>query len=186
MRFDAVVLAGGRSSRFGGVDKAQLILDGVAMLDRVLAATAGAEQTVVVGPERATARPVTWATEDPPLGGPVAGIAAAVPLGTAPIVVIVSCDLPWLEAENVEQLVTGLAEYDGFGLRDSSGRAQRLAAAYRRTALERALAELGETRDQSVRRLFAGLALGWSGPIRAGDDVDTWADLDDHSNPGPG
>lgn len=182
MRFDTVVLAGGQSSRFGGADKARLVLDGVTLLDRVLTATAGAEHTAVVGPERPTVRPVTWTTEDPPLGGPVAGIAAAVPLGQAPIVVVVSCDLPWLEAHHVDLLVTSLgADLDGFGLRDSSGREQRLAAAYRRTALVAALGRLGDPRDKAVRQLFAGLTLGWSDPVRAGDDVDTWADLDDRT-----
>jgi hypothetical protein len=45
--------------------------------------------------------------------------------------------------------------------------------------LTSALDKLGDPRDQSVRRLLAGLDLGWSEPTRAGDDVDTWSDLDD-------
>jgi hypothetical protein len=41
------------------------------------------------------------------------------------------------------------------------------------------LQRIGDPRDKSVRRLFAGLDLEWSAPSRAGDDVDSWADLDD-------
>ena len=33
-RFDAIVLAGGRSSRLGGVPKAGLVLDGQTLLER--------------------------------------------------------------------------------------------------------------------------------------------------------
>ena len=175
MSFDAIVLAGGRSARFGGVDKAQLVLDGVSLLDRVLRATTGAASTVVVGPTRKTSRPVTWVSEEPPLGGPVAGIAAGLPAGDAAIVVVCSCDLPWLGADDVARL----GEYDGYGLRDTAGREQRLAAAYRRTTLTRALEALGDPRDQAVRHLVSGLKLEWAAPSRAGDDVDTWADLDD-------
>jgi molybdopterin-guanine dinucleotide biosynthesis protein A len=187
MSFDAIVLAGGRSARFGGVDKAQLVLDGVSLLDRVLRATTGAASTVVVGPTRKTSRPVTWVSEEPPLGGPVAGIAAGLPAGDAAIVVVCSCDLPWLGADDVARLVEGLGEYDGYGLRDTTGREQRLAAAYRRTTLTRALEALGDPRDQAVRHLVSGLKLEWAAPSRAGDDVDTWADLDDSSSrDGPG
>ena len=71
-----MVLAGGGSTRFGGVDKAMLVLDGMTLLDRVLTATAGAARTVVVGPMRTTYRDVDWTVEDPPSGGPVAGLAA--------------------------------------------------------------------------------------------------------------
>jgi molybdopterin-guanine dinucleotide biosynthesis protein A len=179
VEFDAVVLAGGGSTRFGGVDKAMLVLDGVSFLDRVLRATAGAEDTVVVGPVRSTCRQVGWTVEEPPGGGPVAGLAAGLAHGTAPVVVVVSCDLPWITADDVATLVQKLSNHDGFGLRDTSGQEQQLAAAYRRTALAAAIAQVGDPRDKSVRRTLAALDLVWTDPTRAGDDVDTWADLDD-------
>ncbi|HEY4572166.1 MAG TPA: NTP transferase domain-containing protein [Kribbella sp.] len=179
MAFDVVVLAGGGSTRFGGVDKAMLVLDGVTLLDRVLTATEDAASTVVVGPVRTVCRAVEWTVEDPPSGGPVAGIAAGLARGSAPVVVLVSCDLPWLAKEDVTRLVDGLGEHDGHGLRDTDGREQQLAAAYRRTALEDAIRRIGDPRDKSVRRTLAGLDLVWTEPTRAGDDVDTWADFDD-------
>jgi molybdopterin-guanine dinucleotide biosynthesis protein A len=179
--FDAIVLAGGASSRFGaGVDKAALPVDGVPMLDRVLLATAAASSTVVVGPRRETVRPVEWTREQPAGGGPVAAIAAGLPHGSEPVVGVFSCDLPWLGAEDVDLLLDGLDGpdgLDGFGLRDSSGRGQRLAAVYRRAALTAAVLTLGGGHDRAVRDLVAGLLLGWSSPRRGGDDADTWADL---------
>ncbi|WP_112241970.1 molybdenum cofactor guanylyltransferase [Kribbella monticola] len=177
MDFDAVVLAGGASARFDGVDKALIQVDGVTLLDRVLTATTSARSTVVVGPERPVCRQVDWATEDPPSGGPVAGIAAGFGNGESPLVVVVSCDLPWLTEADVATLVANIDDHDGFGLRDSSGREQRLAAAYRRTALAAAIEAIGDPRNQSVRRLFAGLDLAWSDPTSAADDADTWTDL---------
>jgi molybdopterin-guanine dinucleotide biosynthesis protein A len=179
VEFDALVLAGGGSTRFGGVDKAMLVLEGETLLDRVLKATAGAVSTVVVGPVRTTCRAVEWTVEDPPSGGPVAGIAAGLTHGTSPVVVLLSCDLPWLTNDDVAKLVNGLGEHDGHGLRDTEGREQQLAAAYRRTALAEAVKQVGDPRDKSVRRTLAGLDIAWSAPTRAGDDVDTWADFDD-------
>jgi molybdopterin-guanine dinucleotide biosynthesis protein A len=94
------------------------------------------------------------------------------------VVVLVSCDLPWLTKDAVTGLLEGLGEHDGYGLRDAGGREQRLAAAYRRTALTAAVEAIGDPRDQAVRRLFANLDLAWSEPTRAGNDVDSWADLE--------
>jgi molybdopterin-guanine dinucleotide biosynthesis protein A len=185
--FDAIVLAGGDSSRFGpAVDKAALPVGGVPMLDRVLLATAAARSTVVVGPRRETVRPVEWTQEQPAGGGPVAAVVAGLSYGSAPVVGVFSCDLPWLGAADVDRLVEGLGGLgglggldglDGFGLRDSSGHGQRLAAVYRRTSLTAAVVALGDGHDRAVRDLVAGLTLGWSEPTRAGDDADTWADL---------
>lgn len=177
--FDAIVLAGGASRRFGGVDKAMLVLEGVSLLDRVLEATIAAESTVVVGPRRVTSRAENWTQEDPPSGGPVAGVAAGLAFGTAPVVVLVSCDLPWLTKDEVTGLIDGIGEYDGYGLRDLGGREQPLVAAYRREALTAAIQATEDPRDQPLRRTLAGLTMHWSEPTQAGRDVDTWADLDD-------
>ena len=180
MTYDAIVLAGGGSTRFGpGIDKARLLVaPDRTMLDQVLVATGTAQQTVVVGPWRKTVRPVRWTLEDPPAGGPVAGIAAGLAaLGDgSDLVGIFSCDLLWLTAADVSRLLRDLGDHDGRGLADSSGRHQRLAAVYRRTALTAALDALGDPRDRAVRHLFAGLDLTWTDPTQAGNDVDTWDD----------
>lgn len=202
--FDAIVLAGGGSTRFG-TDKAAVLVDGVTMLDRVLLVTASATATVVVGPPRPTVRPVTWTLEDPPSGGPVAAIAAGLRHGTSPLVAVLSCDLPHLTAADLDRLVTRLTEpvgpddadadapepdlvtrddhapdlaaVDGYGLRDSSGHPQRLATVYRRDALIAAVERLGDPHGRAVRDLVADLRMTWTDPNRAGDDADTWADL---------
>lgn len=70
-----VVLAGGAGTRLGGVDKAGLRIGGRSLLDRALAACSG-RPTVVVGPPRSLPAGVLAAREDPPGGGPAAGVAA--------------------------------------------------------------------------------------------------------------
>ncbi|WP_300683399.1 NTP transferase domain-containing protein [Nocardioides sp.] len=87
--FDAIVLAGGRGSRLGGVDKGALLYDGLTLLDRALRAVAAAGRVVVVGgpvpsPEvRARfaavgGTDVMHVVEEPAGSGPAAGVAAGV------------------------------------------------------------------------------------------------------------
>nr|WP_274637344.1 NTP transferase domain-containing protein [Microbacterium bovistercoris] len=55
----AILLAGGRASRMGGIDKPQLQIDGVSLLDRAIAAvrSVSAAPIVVAGPEPTDAAP---------------------------------------------------------------------------------------------------------------------------------
>ncbi|WP_399188738.1 NTP transferase domain-containing protein [Streptomyces sp. WAC 04229] len=146
--YDAVVLAGGAARRLGGADKPGLRVGGRALLDRVLAACAGARTTVVVADPRPTARPVTWAREDPPGGGPLAALAAGVRHTTAEYVLVLSADLPFLGEPTVARLLSALAagEADGVLLTDADGRDQPLVAAYRASAVRRELAVLAAQR----------------------------------------
>lgn len=79
---DALVLAGGRARRLGGVSKPDVVVAGRRLLAHVLdAARAGTvdgpRRTVVVAPEAVVVPDGVLRTlEDPPDGGPVAGIAA--------------------------------------------------------------------------------------------------------------
>ncbi|WP_311380786.1 NTP transferase domain-containing protein [Arthrobacter sp. ISL-28] len=77
MEFDALILAGGRSSRLGGSPKSELIYDGETLLNRAISAARGARRIVVVGPEPQSLPPgVLTCREDPPFAGPAAAIAA--------------------------------------------------------------------------------------------------------------
>ncbi|MGW6129156.1 molybdenum cofactor guanylyltransferase [Cellulomonas sp. NPDC055163] len=82
LTYDALVLAGGRARRLGGVSKPDVLVAGRRLLAHVLDAAAagpggGARRTVVVAPGSvAVPGDVLRTLEDPPDGGPVAGIAA--------------------------------------------------------------------------------------------------------------
>src|SRR6476661_8075337 len=107
MEFDAIILAGGRSSRLGGVPKAGLIYDGATLLERSLLAAGAAARTVVVGPDPGNLPDgVLSCREDPPYAGPAAAIAAglgALAVNRAsrhgavvqpPFVLVLACDMP--------------------------------------------------------------------------------------------
>jgi molybdopterin-guanine dinucleotide biosynthesis protein A len=184
--YDAVVLAGGAGRRLGGVDKPALRVGGATLLDRVLDACAGARTTVVVGPRRPTARPVVWAREDPPGGGPLPALAAGLRHTTAPTVLLLAADLPFLTRTTVAALLAAVRDadaLDGVLLTDPDGRDQPLAAAYQGAPLRHGIdlltAEHGELAGLPLRRLTARLALGRLPDPggRASFDCDTWEAL---------
>jgi len=78
-RVQAVILAGGTARRMGGISKADVPIKGKRMLDYLLddlAAQQITSVTVVAPPSVQLPPGVQRSLEDPPLGGPVAGIAA--------------------------------------------------------------------------------------------------------------
>ncbi|MFF9625749.1 NTP transferase domain-containing protein [Streptomyces griseosporeus] len=180
---DAVVLAGGGARRLGGADKPAVRVGGRPLLDRVLAACAGAATTVVVADPRPTARPVRWAREEPPGGGPLAALDAGLRHITAERVVVLSADLPFLAAPTVRRLLAALEATgaDGALLTDGDGRDQPLVAAYRTPALRRGLAALTAEHTAltglPLRRLTAGLDLTRVPDPVASFDCDTWDDI---------
>ncbi|MBY6538969.1 NTP transferase domain-containing protein [Rhodococcus sp. BP-349] len=157
-RTDALILAGGRSSRMQGTTKPTALVDGVTLVDRVVAATSFCTVTVVVGPDSATSgtttpnppwpRRVRRTREDPPFGGPVralaAGLAITVDDGDRPqdddVVLTLSADLPYITEPALRLLVRELLRDTTveavFGT-DSTGRTQYLVGAWRRDALVR-------------------------------------------------
>ncbi|MFD5336324.1 NTP transferase domain-containing protein [Streptomyces hawaiiensis] len=181
--YDAVVLAGGAARRLGGTDKPGVRVGGRALLDRVLAACGGALRTVVVAAPRPTARPVTWAREDPPGGGPLAALDAGLRHTTAEHVVVLSADLPFLQEPTVGRLLHALrtSGCDGVLLTDPDGRDQPLVAAYRTPRLREELALLagrhGALTGLPLRRLTAELNLTRISDPVASFDCDTWDDI---------
>lgn len=181
--YDAVVLAGGGARRLGGADKPAVRVGGRPLLDRVLAACAGAATTVVVADPRPTARLVRWAREEPPGGGPLAALDAGLRDTTAGRVVVLSADLPFLAAPTVRRLLAALdaTGADGALLTDGDGRDQPLVAAYRTPALRRGLAALTAEHTAltglPLRRLTAGLDLTRVPDPVASFDCDTWDDI---------
>jgi molybdopterin-guanine dinucleotide biosynthesis protein A len=186
---DVIVLAGGRGGRLGGVSKAEVVLAGRSLLDRALDAAAGARSVVVVGPPGLARPGLTTALEDPPLGGPVAGIDAGLrelerrAAGEPPDsrVLVLACDVP-LAAPAVPGLHAALDEHpdaDGAHLvRDGH---PQLVAVHRAASLRRALDALaaeGGVRGASVRRLLDLLRMvPVADAANRSADADTWDDV---------
>lgn len=171
--YDAVILAGGRSSRMGeGRNKVTLEVEGRPLVATAVFAVEGAEQIVLVGPEAPLreALPGEWPSrlsatqEHPPFGGPVAGIAAGLErLGpkSAPVVALLACDVPGAPAALAAIMKTQLARslwssgnIDGVCALDEEGYPQRLLGLYRQEFLSRRAKEVSE-RNLSVRKFLA-------------------------------
>ncbi|WP_084484007.1 NTP transferase domain-containing protein [Nocardia anaemiae] len=157
---DAIVLAGGRASRMGGVDKPAIVIGGRSMLDAALAAVAPCVRTVVVGPHRPEldAR-IVQVREVPPGSGPVAAVGAGLrALGptAAPLVVVLAADLPFLSQATVTELIRHGSESgaDAVFAADESGRPQYLIGVWRRTALAAALQRLDSLINQPMKALI--------------------------------
>lgn len=186
--FDAVILAGGRSSRLGGVPKQDLVFQHATLLERAIAAAAGASGVVVVGPGPENPVPgVLWCREQPAFAGPAAAISAGLAAlarhgGSASVYTLVlACDMP-LVKDAVAALRIALASGDGDGVvaRSHDGKLQPLAGFYRTAVLTRSAAELssrGALINGSVRSLLASLDVQpVTVPPGSTADVDTWDD----------
>ena len=191
---NVIVLAGGTGRRLDGASKPDVVARGLRLLDHVLA---GLEQLrtqglplghvcVVAPAEVALPAGVLRALEDPPLGGPVAGIAAGLDvLGrsdpVAGLAGILTCDAP-LSWRALPALHRALAqagpELDGACARDGE-HTQYLLGLYRRRALAAAVAPDGAPlRDTAVRRALGTLrvrAIPTTHDVVR--DLDTWAEV---------
>ncbi|MFD1859309.1 molybdopterin-guanine dinucleotide biosynthesis protein [Aeromicrobium camelliae] len=182
---DAIILAGGRAQRLGGRSKPLLEVAGRTLLDRVLEAASGigSRTVVVVGPPELAGPGVTVVREDPPYGGPVAALAAALPLVSAADVLLLAVDLVNGGAI-AERLAVTPVSGDGVCLVDTAGRRQWLAGRYRADALRSALAALPHVQDAALRRALAPLDIT---ELAVSDelvrDIDTPEDLEEPWRP---
>ena len=180
--FCGIVLAGGTGARMDGIDKASVELHGRTLLELAIDAFLDADEVVVVAPEGVrTARPVTFVCEDPPRGGPVAGLLTGVDaLLRAPrLVGILAVDMPKVTPATMRRLRDAAAGRDGAFLVDADGRRQ-LAGVVDAARLSDVRPGLEEQHGMALHRLLAPLDLAVVATV--GDeavDIDTWADLRD-------
>jgi molybdopterin-guanine dinucleotide biosynthesis protein A len=191
--FSGVLLAGGTAARMDGIDKASIELGGRTLLEICLDAFLDADEVVVVGPRTVrTTRPVTFTREDPPQGGPVAGLLTGVDmlLRPAQLIGVLAVDMPHVSARTFRRLREATAgdaghdashdvSHDGAFLHDPSGRRQ-LCGVLRADALSRVRPDLEGQHGMALRTLLADLDLAEVAAV--GDearDIDTWADLRD-------
>ncbi|WP_081376747.1 molybdenum cofactor guanylyltransferase [Actinomyces oris] len=191
---DVIVLAGGTGRRLDGVSKPDVVARGLRLLDHVLAGLERLREQglalgrvcVVAPAEVALPGDVLRALENPPLGGPVAGIAAGLELlgGSDPVAGltgILTCDAP-LSWRALPSLYRALAEagpeLDGACARDGD-HTQYLLGLYRRRALTAAVTPDGmPLRDTAVRRALGPLHVtAIPTPHDVVRDLDTWAEV---------
>ena len=170
-----------------GRHKPAIRVGGIPVVARILEA-AGDLPTVVVGSAEGAPEGTTVVREDPPGGGPVAGIAAGFAaldarLGVHPdAVAVLAGDLPLLTRAGLEGLFEALREdptLDVVVTLGPDGEPNWLCSAWRATALRERLDALGTPAGRSVRSLLGDARRGtlvdesgWS------TDVDTPEDLE--------
>lgn len=107
----AIVLAGGRSSRFGS-DKLTADVGGRPLLERALEGVRTVARDVVVvlapGDDRPIAGDVRTVADREPHGGPLIGLAAGLDVAAESIVVVVGGDMPSLDADVLGLMVRTL------------------------------------------------------------------------------
>ena len=189
-----VVLAGGRSRRFGDRDKALATLDGRTLVSRAVDAVASLAARlplVAVGTASRRAllgsgidRPVEYVFDPPGTGGPVGGILAAARATEAERIAVVGCDMPLVTTEAIRWLAGQSADADAIVPVDEGGQLQPVFAVYRTTALTAVESRLtsaalfGLLDELDVHRVPVASAPTEGGVDRALTNVNTPADLE--------
>lgn len=176
----AIVLAGGKASRMGGVDKPALVVGGRRMLDTALDAVADCECTVVVGPYRDDLpQHIVQVQESPSGAGPVAAVAAgfaALDSNPEDVIVVIASDLPFVCAETVRTLAERGSGGAAFAV-DADDHVQFLFSAWSSSVLGAQLNALDSHANQPMKFLvpehYARV------PVTDGIDCDTRSDLEE-------
>lgn len=135
--YSAVVLAGGRATRLGGINKALLEVGGVRLLDRVLDALQPlAEQIVVVGhlADGISGPDFEIVADAVPGGSALVGIYSGLQAARNDVALVVACDMPFLSTTLLGRIARLSEGYDIVAPR-LGAHLEALHAAYRRTCL---------------------------------------------------
>ncbi|HEY7348915.1 MAG TPA: molybdenum cofactor guanylyltransferase [Ktedonobacterales bacterium] len=158
-KVSGAVLAGGQSRRMGS-DKAALLIQGEPLLRRTtrLIRAITPEVAIIGSPERAALVPDVPIIPDRwPNQGPLGGIATALHTLAGEAVLVVGCDMPFLNPELLRYLITLADGYDAV-LARADGKAHPLHAVYQRGCLPVIEAQL-LAGDLRVQRFLATLAV---------------------------
>ena len=94
----AAILAGGRSTRFGGIEKGTLVIEGRSIIERQIAelSTITSDILLVGGPRAfvpSTGRVVPDRVAD---CGPLGGLCTALVESSAEVTIVIACDMPFV------------------------------------------------------------------------------------------
>ena len=108
MTVTALILAGGRATRLGGIDKRELVIDGCTIFERQVAVLASRVAEIVVSSPREVAGYRTVADAVPDIG-PLAGIAAGLNAARTPWLLVVAGDMPNITGPLVDLVLSRIA-----------------------------------------------------------------------------
>lgn len=113
----ALILAGGRATRLGGVDKSALVVDGLSIFDRQCNVLLPRVADIIVSAQAAIPGHKTVA--DRVAGaGPLAGIAAGVAEARTPWLLVLAGDMPYISGALLDRLLAAATkDVDAVGIR---------------------------------------------------------------------
>jgi molybdenum cofactor guanylyltransferase len=113
----ALILAGGRATRLGGVDKRELVVEGRTIFARQCEVLAPRVAEILVSSPRAVPGYRTVA-DAVPGAGPLAGIAAGLAAAATPWLLVVAGDMPYVSGALIELLGSHAGDgVDAVGIR---------------------------------------------------------------------
>lgn len=189
-RTTGIVVAGGRSTRFGDREKALAELDGQPMLYHAVATLGDFTDSVVVNcrPDQQAAfsdglepldTDIRWALDETPDEGPLAGLATALTAVDTERAVALGCDMPFADTDAVSGLLARLGDSDAVVPRTDGGPEPLHAAYCVEPTLATARAALADG-ERSLRALLDRLAVDYVAvdadgtlPVRSLTSVDT-------------
>ena len=137
------ILIGGQARRFGGRDKAALLVDGCTILDRQLAALSPLTDDVLIVGGRGVAP--RFVADIVPGCGPLGGLHAALTAARGDALFLVACDMPYVTTPFVEHLFSLAGEAD-IVVPESERGYHPLCAVYSRACQEPVAARLADRR----------------------------------------
>ena len=163
-----LVVAGGRSTRFGDREKALAEVAGEPMLRRVVARLGAVADDVVVNcrPDQREAfaaalsgvdADVRFALDDDPDGGPLAGLRRGLTAVDTEFVVVLGCDMPLAEAAALRALEERVRPDDDAVVPTTAGGPEPLHAVYRVEPTRAAAEETLGAGERSLRGLLERL-----------------------------
>lgn len=146
VNFSVAILAGGHSRRMG-TDKALLSLNGVALIERVLAASRPLEvpHLLIANNPSLDYLGLTRYADRRPDHGPLGGLYTALDAAPTQSVLLLACDLPFITTAFLRFLASGLLDYQAVIPADADG-SHPLCALYDRSCLVLAQHALQEKR----------------------------------------
>ena len=169
----ALILAGGKSSRFGR-DKSLLTLHGERIVDRLVAQCRTVCDEVIIlcgGAKKFHIEGVQELQDLVPGQGPMGGIYTGMSSSSAELFLVLACDMPRFDAGLAQRMLQACAGFDACVPRDGE-RLEPLCAVYRRTALPQ-IREMLDRGEYQMRKLFPRIRTRyWAEPWPAsGTDV---------------
>jgi molybdopterin-guanine dinucleotide biosynthesis protein A len=148
----AAILAGGKATRFAGIDKSTLIVAGRSIFERQLAELLQLTNDILLVGGRFRHPRVRAVPDRIPGSGPLAGLHAALTEARNPTIVAVACDMPYISARLLAYLVELEDDWDAVVPRTDRG-VHPLCAVYTRRCLAAVTSRLDDRRLSLIELL---------------------------------